>query len=256
MVKTNSDGEKMPARRNVWSPEEDQKLKAYIKRYGIWNWCRMPEAAGLARSGKSCRLRWMNYLRPDIKRGNFSQEDDETILKWHELLGNRWSAIAAKLPGRTDNEIKNYWHSHLKKRSKINTSSSMTISQMVKSSEVEVNKNDSPGIQDLLLCDALILPNMDATKGILMSTKMPINDISSSRTDPAVEIVQHIEENFSSSETSDQNVLSIWEQPFSFQDMCILETDPEFMVPATAMWLEEPMYPYVYLDTGYDLWID
>ncbi|KAG6639664.1 transcription factor MYB4-like [Carya illinoinensis] len=256
MVNTSSYGEKMPASRGFWSPEEDQKLKAYIKRYGIWNWCRMPEAAGLARSGKSCRLRWMNYLRLGIKRGNFSQEDDETILKWHELLGNRWSAIAAKLPGRTDNEIKNYWHAHLKKRSKINTSSSTTASEIVKSSEVEVNKKDSPRIQDLLLCDAPILPNMDATEGIPMSTQMPINDISSSRTDRAVEIVQHIEKNFCSSETSDQNYLSIWEQPFSFQDMCILETDPGFMVPTTTMWLQEPMYPYVYLDTSYDLWID
>ncbi|KAF5472065.1 hypothetical protein F2P56_008812, partial [Juglans regia] len=88
MLKT-SDGEKMPGRsRASWSPEEDQKLKAYIKRYGIWNWNQMPEASGLTRSGKSCRLRWMNYLRPDIKRGNFSHEDEETILKWHELLGN------------------------------------------------------------------------------------------------------------------------------------------------------------------------
>ncbi|KAE8708772.1 Transcription repressor MYB6 [Hibiscus syriacus] len=72
----------------------------------------------LLRCGKSCRLRWINYLRPHIKRGNFTLEEEETINQLHEMLGNRWSAIAAKLPGRTDNEIKNVWDTHLKKRLK------------------------------------------------------------------------------------------------------------------------------------------
>ncbi|XP_059274816.1 transcription factor WER-like [Lycium ferocissimum] len=101
-------------KKGAWSPEEDQKLTAYIMRYGIWNWNLMPKFAGLSRTGKSCRLRWMNYLRPDVKRGPFSMEEVEIVVNMYQELGTRWSAIAARLPGRTDNEVKNFFHTHLK----------------------------------------------------------------------------------------------------------------------------------------------
>ncbi|KAF5459715.1 hypothetical protein F2P56_019637 [Juglans regia] len=102
--------------RGPWTPEEDQKLLAYIQHYGCGSWLCLPRKAGLQRCGKSCRLRWNNYLRPDIKRGQFSLLEDRTIIQLHALLGSRWSAIATHLPKRTDNEIKNYWNTHLKKR--------------------------------------------------------------------------------------------------------------------------------------------
>ncbi|KAK4353662.1 hypothetical protein RND71_025856 [Anisodus tanguticus] len=108
--------EKMGLKKGSWTPEEDQILISFIQKYGHENWRALPKQAGLLRCGKSCRLRWINYLRPDIKRGNFSEEEEETIIKLHQLLGNRWSAIASRLLGRTDNEIKNFWHTHLKKK--------------------------------------------------------------------------------------------------------------------------------------------
>ncbi|CAL5062202.1 unnamed protein product [Urochloa decumbens] len=108
--------EKSGLKKGPWTPEEDEKLVAYIKKNGQGNWRTLPKNAGLARCGKSCRLRWTNYLRPDIKRGRFSFEEEETIIQLHSILGNKWSAIAARLPGRTDNEIKNYWNTHIRKR--------------------------------------------------------------------------------------------------------------------------------------------
>ncbi|CAN4103399.1 unnamed protein product [Withania somnifera] len=117
-------------RRGAWSEDEDNKLRAYVERFGHANWQLLPKYAGLMRCGKSCRLRWMNYLRPGLKKGKYSHEEEELIIKLHMELGNRWSAIAAILPGRSDNDVKNHWHAHLKKRARrltncINNSSSM-----------------------------------------------------------------------------------------------------------------------------------
>ncbi|KAJ1395857.1 SANT/Myb domain [Sesbania bispinosa] len=103
-------------KKGPWTPEEDLLLINYIQTHGPGNWRNLPKNAGLQRCGKSCRLRWTNYLRPDIKRGRFSFEEEETIIQLHSVLGNKWSAIAARLPGRTDNEIKNYWNTHIRKR--------------------------------------------------------------------------------------------------------------------------------------------
>ncbi|XP_055806328.1 transcription factor MYB16-like [Solanum dulcamara] len=103
-------------KKGPWTSEEDQKLLSFINKHGCGSWRALPAKAGLQRCGKSCRLRWINYLRPDIKRGKFSLQEERTIIQLHALLGNRWSAIAAYLPRRTDNEIKNYWNSCLKKR--------------------------------------------------------------------------------------------------------------------------------------------
>ncbi|XP_055801604.1 transcription factor MYB106-like [Solanum dulcamara] len=108
--------DKKGLKKGPWTPAEDQKLLAYVEEHGYGSWSDLPVRAGLQRCKRSCRLRWINYLRPNIKRGKFSSEEERTIFQLHALLGNRWSTIASHLPNRSDNEIKNYWNTRLKKR--------------------------------------------------------------------------------------------------------------------------------------------
>ncbi|XP_068306227.1 myb-related protein 306-like [Pyrus communis] len=110
--------DKVGVKKGPWTPEEDIILVSYIQEHGPGNWRSVPTNTGLLRCSKSCRLRWTNYLRPGIKRGNFTDHEEKMIIHLQALLGNRWAAIASYLPQRTDNDIKNYWNTHLKKKLK------------------------------------------------------------------------------------------------------------------------------------------
>ncbi|KGN50209.1 protein ODORANT1 [Cucumis sativus] len=108
--------DKLGVKKGPWTADEDKKLINFILTNGQCCWRAVPKLAGLRRCGKSCRLRWTNYLRPDLKRGLLTDTEEQLVIDLHARLGNRWSKIAARLPGRTDNEIKNHWNTHIKKK--------------------------------------------------------------------------------------------------------------------------------------------
>ncbi|KAB2035673.1 hypothetical protein E1A91_D04G171100v1 [Gossypium mustelinum] len=153
-------------KKGPWTPEEDLKLINYIQIHGAGHWRKLPKNAGLQRCGKSCRLRWTNYLRPDIKRGRFSFEEEETIIQLHSVLGNKWSAIACRLPGRTDNEIKNYWNTHIRKRLARNGIDPVTHAQ-----RLDLVDLSSSIISSLLGVQALLNPQLLSLANTLLSLK-------------------------------------------------------------------------------------
>ncbi|XP_019455773.1 PREDICTED: protein ODORANT1-like isoform X2 [Lupinus angustifolius] len=110
--------DKVGLKKGPWTADEDNKLINFILTNGQCCWRAVPKLAGLLRCGKSCRLRWINYLRPDLKRGLLSEYEEKMVIDLHAKIGNRWSKIASHLPGRTDNEIKNHWNTHIKKKLK------------------------------------------------------------------------------------------------------------------------------------------
>ncbi|CDO99656.1 unnamed protein product [Coffea canephora] len=226
--------EKLAVKKGPWSSDEDRKLIAYIKKYGIWNWNQMPEFAGLSRSGKSCRLRWVNYLRPDVKLGNFTEEEDQTIINMHANLGSSfdlvvWSAIAKQLPGRTDNQIKNHWHTRLKKR--------LLNSPGGNAKELATDTSEVSELEGLLHVENSI--NIPP----ILSPSCGHWDFGGST-----------QENTSSTEIIEDSDQIFWTQPFLMGNLS-MESQPSAYIHSQfdpLIWAQEPPSPSSsFLDSGY-----
>ncbi|PWA47468.1 homeodomain-like protein [Artemisia annua] len=196
--------EKVGLRRGRWTTEEDNLLLSYIQANGEGSWRALPKNAGLLRCGKSCRLRWINYLKTDVKRGNISSEEEDLIIKLHASLGNKWSLIAGHLPGRTDNEIKNYWNSHLSRKNiaqnttKCRTSSTKKTRKPRKTSSLPSKQSNINPSSDGLITDPngtspLILSTNTENEQVQNIGKMVENDLAtaSSSMDDSNEEKEH-----------------------------------------------------------------
>nr|ACU19959.1 unknown [Glycine max] len=182
--------DKIGIKKGPWTPEEDIILVSYIQEHGPGNWRSVPTNTGLMRCSKSCRLRWTNYLRPGIKRGNFTDHEEKMIIHLQALLGNRWAAIASYLPQRTDNDIKNYWNTHLKKKlkkmrsggddddnndDKLNSCNSQIKGQWERRLQTDIH------MAKQALCEAL---SLDKPTQIFPETKLPSTSSHNPTTTP------------------------------------------------------------------------
>ncbi|KAG8380106.1 hypothetical protein BUALT_Bualt07G0159100 [Buddleja alternifolia] len=156
---------KQTVKRGLWSPDEDQKLINYIKTYGHGCWSAVPRLAGLERCGKSCRLRWINYLRPDLKRGSFTPQEALLIIELHKIVGNRWAQIAKHLPGRTDNEVKNFWNSSIKKKLMAHRDQLIAAASAAKSIANSMNPNNNQVPNPQMDHPMIINPNTQMGQG-------------------------------------------------------------------------------------------
>ncbi|XP_028775896.1 transcription factor DUO1-like [Neltuma alba] len=134
-----------PIRKGPWKAEEDEVLLSHVNKYGPRDWSSIRSKGLLQRTGKSCRLRWVNKLRPNLKSGcKFSLEEERVVIELQAQFGNRWAKIASYLPGRTDNDVKNFWSSRRKRIARILHSSPPSSKSYKNKNEVPSFHNVSP----------------------------------------------------------------------------------------------------------------
>ncbi|CAL1375651.1 unnamed protein product [Linum trigynum] len=222
--------DKLGVKKGPWTAEEDKKLINFILTNGQCCWRAVPKLAGLRRCGKSCRLRWTNYLRPDLKRGLLTDSEEQLVIDLHARLGNRWSKIAARLPGRTDNEIKNHWNTHIKKKLLKMGIDPVTHEPLNKDeSAEEYNKNNGdsiPGdVQEIV------------TVGESQSQQtLPVEAYQQNVTNDSSPKTENSSSNIDSSSSSSSSLSSSSSSSILLDNIC---NDDGLLM--SSLWLDEPL---------------
>ncbi|GFY94743.1 myb domain protein 65 [Actinidia rufa] len=149
-------------KKGPWTSAEDTILVDYVRKHGEGNWNAVQKHSGLFRCGKSCRLRWANHLRPNLKKGAITSEEERLIIELHATMGNKWARMAAHLPGRTDNEIKNYWNTRIKRRQRAGLPlyPPEVCLQALQENEQNLNSSGDRGQHDLLQANSYEIPDV------------------------------------------------------------------------------------------------
>ncbi|XP_021670814.2 transcription factor DUO1-like isoform X2 [Hevea brasiliensis] len=144
------EGKRDEIRKGPWKAEEDEVLINHVKKYGARDWSSIRAKGLLQRTGKSCRLRWVNKLRPNLKNGcKFSVEEERVVIELQAQFGNKWAKIATYLPGRTDNDVKNFWSSRQKRLARILQTSATPSSSSSSNSKPRKVKKEVPAFHDV-----------------------------------------------------------------------------------------------------------
>nr|GMD62112.1 transcription factor DUO1 [Ipomoea batatas] len=163
-------------KKGPWKVEEDEVLLNHVKKYGPRDWSSIQSKGLLQRSGKSCRLRWVNKLRPNLKNGvKFSAEEERIVIDLQAEFGNKWARIATYLPGRTDNDVKNFWSSRRKRLARIlhnnNHSAASSSHSNMSPEKNSVAVEDAPAFHHASSLEAQKLSSMDDEQEAMLLSK-------------------------------------------------------------------------------------